>query len=80
MEPIKYDAADLQRLEHIENQIARRLVEWRGNTAAELVIYALMRCARRLIHLHPPSKQEELLLVVVPFLRGDDAPGSKFLM
>jgi len=75
-----YSAEDFSRLEFIENQIARRLMEWRGNTPAELVIFALCRCARRLLRIHPPAKQEEILSIIVPFMRGDVAPGSKFLI
>lgn len=77
---MEYNQDDFNRMHHVENEIARRLIEWRGNTPAELVIFALVRCARRLLRLHPPNKQEEILLLIVPFLRGDDTPGSKFLI
>jgi len=71
---------DFARMAFIENEVAKKLMTYRENTEASLVIFALLRCARRLLRLYPLAKQEELLTAIVPFMRGDAVPGSKFLV
>jgi hypothetical protein len=81
---ISFQLQDEQRMKHVEREIARTCHPYRENTEAALVIFALFRCARILLRLYPKETQEELLLVLVPFIRGENAPGaskaSRFLL
>lgn len=64
-------AADLERMKHIETEIAKTVAAYRENTEAALVIFALLRVARTLLSLYSKKSQDWLIEDVgIPFLRG----------
>jgi len=73
---MNFSPADEERMKHIENELARKCNEFRENTEAAIVVFALLRVARTLLKLYRKKTRETLLEDVgIPFLRGQTQPG-----
>lgn len=68
----KPDSVD--RMKHIDTQVARAVAPFRENTEAMIVIFSLVRVARKLLDLYPPHTRLEIIQqVIVPHLEGEHA-------
>lgn len=60
-----YKQEDFDRMRHIEDEVAKRLLEFKDNTEAALVVFALIRIAKRMLALYPDATRAELTEVIV---------------
>jgi len=72
----KFDAADLEQMKKIENDISRTVAKYRGQAETMLVVFACCRVARALMEQYPAKVINEMReAVIVPFLRGAKVMG-----
>lgn len=73
---------DVEQMKRVENEVARTLAPFRGNTEAALAVFALVRCARLLLRLYPAKTQKELIPVLVDYLQGNGSaePESRLFL
>lgn len=64
--------SSVQEMKKIDDVVARAVVPFRGRVETAIVVFALIRVARKLLELYAPNVQKQLLQeVIVPFLYGE---------
>jgi len=78
MASVTFSDEDMKKVKAMEDEIARLLMKFNeSRVEASLVIFALMRCARRLLKLYPENTRTALVGVIKPFLDGaKELPGT----
>lgn len=67
-----FSMKDFDQLKKVEEAISQSLVPFRNNrTEAALVVMACLRVARILLNLYPEATREQLLPLLVAFLKGE---------
>lgn len=66
--------ADGSRMKAIEAHVARSIVQFKNNTEAMLVVFALVRCARLLLKQYPEGPRKKFALLLCDFLQEKEGP------
>lgn len=65
---LKFDQADADRVNEIERSVGRHLNQFRENTEATLVCFALAKCIRRLLSNYPATTRKVLREIMADFV------------
>lgn len=83
---LEFSSENLDRMKHVQAEIAKAILPYRENTEAALVILALVGAVKILLDLYNPNARAELSEVIVAFLVNDKrsrvvaAPETKSLL
>lgn len=60
------------RMRQVDVEVAKAVVQFRENTEAAIVVFALTRVAKQLLDKYPPNTRRTLLQeVIIPYLYGE---------
>lgn len=72
MAVLKGGQAEIDRIQFLEDTIAKAVIPYRENTEAALVVFAAMRVVRRLIKLYPEATRTDLIEACIAYLVQDE--------
>lgn len=67
---LKFDKEQSDRMLFLQAEIEKTLAPYRENTEAGIAVFALVRCAKKLLELYPDATRADLTEVIIYFLLG----------